>query len=74
MAAGGPAEAAGLKPGEIITAVDGISVAGEARYDAAEHIAGEEGTSVTLTIRGNGGESREVTLGAGQHSHRPGVL
>lgn len=62
VAAGGPAEAAGLKPGEIITAVDGISAAGEARYDAAEHIAGEEGTSVTLTIRGNGGESREVTL------------
>ena len=36
--AGGPAEAAGLEAGEVITAVDGVSLAGEARYEGANLI------------------------------------
>ena len=36
VAAGGPAEEAGLLPGEVITAVDGTSLAGEARYEGAD--------------------------------------
>lgn len=60
--AGGPAEAAGLQSGEVITAVDGFSLTGEARYEGAERIQGEEGTTVTLEIRGTDGESRTVEV------------
>ena len=60
VAPGGPAEAAGLLPGEVITAVDGQSLAGEARYEGADLIQGEEGTAVTLTVRGTDGTERTV--------------
>jgi len=59
---GAPAEEAGLRPGEIITAVDGVSVAGEARLDASGRIQGEAGTRVELTLLGPDGTSREVTV------------
>lgn len=58
---GGPAEAAGITVGDIIIAVDGTSVAGEARERATELITGEVGTSVTLTLLGSDGSTREVT-------------
>lgn len=58
---GGPAEAAGIMVGDIIIAVDGASVAGEAREHATDLIAGEVGTSVTLTLLGSDGSTREVT-------------
>ena len=51
---GGPAQAAGLLPGEVIT--------GEAAQSAADLIRGEEGTQVTLTVLGTDGTEREVTL------------
>lgn len=60
--AGGPAEEAGLEPGEIITAVDGTSVAGDARYDATGLIQGEKGTDVVLTLLAPDGSEREVTV------------
>lgn len=59
---GGPAEQAGLLPGEIITAVDGISLTGDAVYDGASLIQGEEGTQVVLTVLDSAGASREVTV------------
>ena len=59
---GGPAAEAGLKAGELITAVGGQSVAGEARYDATGLIQGEEGTTVVLTVRDAAGAEREVTV------------
>ena len=62
VAAGGPAEAGGLVPGEVITAVDGQSLAGEARYEGADLIQGEAGSTVTLTVRAADGTEREVTL------------
>lgn len=58
----GPAQKAGLKPGEIITAVDGSSLAGEARQGGAELIQGEEGTTVKLTLLSEAGESRETEV------------
>ena len=57
-----PAREGRLLPGELITAVDGVSVAGEAREKGADRIQGEEGTTVTLTVLSRAGESREVTL------------
>ena len=62
VTAGGPAEAAGLQSGEVITAVDGFSLAGENRYQGAEHIQGQEGTTVTLEVLGSGGETRTVEV------------
>lgn len=59
---GTPAGEAGLLPGEIITAVDGASVAGEAQETGADRIQGEVGTDVTLTLLNENEESRQVTL------------
>ena len=59
---GGPAEAAGLLPGELITAVDGTSLAGEARYEGADLIQGEAGTTVTLEVLGADGGTRAVEV------------
>lgn len=58
---GGPAEQAGVLAGDVITAVDGESIAGEARYEGADRISGEAGTQVTLTLLGEDGSVREVT-------------
>lgn len=62
VTAGGPAEAAGIQTGEIITAVDGFSLAGDARYEGADKIQGEEGSTVSLEIRGADGQTRTVEL------------
>ncbi|WP_130868888.1 S41 family peptidase [Intestinimonas massiliensis (ex Afouda et al. 2020)] len=59
---GGPAEQAGLAAGEIITAADGTSLAGDARYDGASLIQGEEGTTVSLEILGTDGTTRTVEV------------
>ena len=58
----GPADRAGLLPGEVITAVDGFSLAGEAQQEGAQRIQGESGTTVTLTIVGEGGEERQTEV------------
>lgn len=57
----GPAQQAGVKAGDVITHVDGTSVAGDARYEATDMIAGEEGTQVELTLLGEDGATRTVT-------------
>lgn len=57
---GGAAEA-GLQPGELITAADGHSLAGEERYNGPELIQGEEGTGVELEVLGADGTVRTVT-------------
>ena len=61
VTAGGPAEEAGVRAGDVITAVDGEGIAGEARYAASERITGEEGTQVALTLLGEDGAERTVT-------------
>lgn len=50
VTAGGPAEAAGIVVGDIIVAVDGVSIAGDARETAVDLITGEVDTQVTLTL------------------------
>lgn len=57
-----PAAEAGLAAGEIITAVDGQSIAGEDRYEGGQAILGEEGTPVSLTVETPVGAVREVSL------------
>lgn len=59
---GGPAEAAGLLPGEIITAADGKDLTGENAANGTSYIQGEEGTQVILTVLDANGVSRDVTI------------
>lgn len=58
----GPAWQGGLVPGEIITAVDGFSLAGEAQQEGTVRIQGEAGTTVKLTVLNEAGEERQVEL------------
>jgi len=62
VAEDGPAAQVGLRSGDLITMVDGVSVAGEARYDAVERIQGEVGSQVTLTVLDTAGTAREVVV------------
>ena len=57
----GPADRAGVIAGDVITAVDGESVAGDARSEATDKVKGEEGTKVILTLLGEDGSTRDVT-------------
>lgn len=62
VAEGGPAEAAGLLPGEIIVAADGHDLTGENVSGATAYIQGEEGTAVALVVLDEKGISREVAV------------
>lgn len=68
---GGPAEEAGLAAGETILSADGTSLAGEARYDGASLIQGEEGTTVTLEILGLDGAVRTVEVQRAEMENDP---
>lgn len=51
---GGPAEAAGVLAGDLITAVDGAAIAEIGTGEATNRIRGEEGTTVVLTLERKG--------------------
>ncbi len=60
---GQPAAKAGLLPGDVIIAVDGVPILGKGIYEAIGLIRGPEGTQVTLTIERPGQEgSFDVTI------------
>ena len=60
---GSPAEAAGLKAGDIILSVDGQTTDGRDLDEVAAWIRGEAGSTVALTIRsGPDGPERELSL------------
>ena len=58
---GSPADRGGLEPGDVITHVDGRSIAGSSSEQSTTKIKGPAGTSVKLTVRSNG-RTRQVTL------------
>jgi carboxyl-terminal processing protease len=51
---GSPAEKAGLRPGDVIAAVDGASIDGATIDEARDQIRGRKGTEVVLTIEREG--------------------
>jgi carboxyl-terminal processing protease len=53
---GSPGDRAGLKPGDVITHVDGKDIRGMALMDAVLLIRGPRGTGVTLTVKRQGVE------------------
>lgn len=59
---GGPAEGAGVVPGDAVVSVDGEEVADLSLDEVAQRILGEEGTEVTVGILPESGELRELTL------------
>jgi carboxyl-terminal processing protease len=56
-----PAARGGLKPGDVITHVNGRPIAGESSAESTTRIKGPAGTSVRLTVR-SGGRARDLTL------------
>jgi carboxyl-terminal processing protease len=58
---GSPAEAAGLRPGDQILAIDGQPTTGESVSSLVYVVRGEAGTDVTLTIRRDD-EEMEITV------------
>jgi carboxyl-terminal processing protease len=60
---GSPAQKAGLKPGDIVLEVNGQDTTGLNLLQVVKHIAGPEGTKVTLTILSpDTGLTKEITL------------
>ncbi len=60
--AGTPAEAAGIRPGDVILKVDGKSTEGWTLEEASRHIRGPEGTPVTLRVRHPDGKVEDITI------------
>jgi len=57
-----PAEKAGIRPGDIIRAVDGESTEGWSVADGVKRIRGEGGTEVTLTIEHGDGKTEDIVV------------
>ena len=58
----GGADQAGIRKGEYFVAVEGMSLCGEDGWTNKNLIGGEAGTEVTLTVRNDRGEEREVRV------------
>ncbi|GIL56948.1 hypothetical protein Vafri_12225 [Volvox africanus] len=59
-AEGGPADRAGVRPGDVILAVDGKPTTGISLYEASDLLQGPPGTSVTLQVRSNGNDGKPL--------------
>lgn len=53
---GSPAEAAGLRPGDLIIAIDGVDMTGTPPEEARQKVIGPAGTTVTLSVAREGQE------------------
>jgi carboxyl-terminal processing protease len=57
---GFPADQAGIKPGDIIKKVNGVSLKGLTSEKVSDRLKGDPGTPITLTVEQNGKESEYV--------------
>ncbi|MDX1570171.1 MAG: PDZ domain-containing protein [Xanthomonadales bacterium] len=67
---GGPAEKAGLNPGDVIVAIDGVDLAGSDAVDRARALLDDmqEGDRYTLDVRTGEGQERTLTVEAEMHT------
>jgi C-terminal peptidase prc len=64
VAPGGPAESAGVRPGDVIVGADGKDLSGADTPSLAASLGGPAGSILSLTIdRGDGPQSLEITRG-----------
>ncbi len=63
---GSPAEAAGVKSGDAILEIDGVSTAGITIPDAVSKIRGDSGTAVTLKLYRDGQDPFDLKITRGQ--------
>jgi carboxyl-terminal processing protease len=68
-----PAARAGIRPGDLITNLNGTSTQGLTLQEAVEQMRGERGTSIRLTIRREG-EPRPVEISITRDVIRPQVV
>ena len=68
-----PAARAGIKPGDMITHLNGNSTQGLTLQEAVEQMRGERGTSIRLTVRREG-EARPIELSVTRDVIRPQVV
>ena len=68
-----PAARAGVKPGDLIIALNGNSTQGLTLQEAVEQMRGERGTAIRLTIRREG-ETRPIELSLTRDVIRPQVV
>ena len=57
-----PADKTGLKPADVITKIDGVSVDGSTVDDAVAKVRGAKGTSVVLTVVRKGAAAIDITI------------
>jgi len=69
---GSPADEAGLRTGDVVTAVDGEPTVGEDLDAVVERVRGEAGTPVVLTVRSGGdGPERDIRIVRGDVQIEP---
>lgn len=64
---GNPADVAGLRPGDRVLRIDGEDITGLSLADAIQHLRGEPGTVVGITVE-RGGDTIELTITRGEIS------
>ena len=69
-----PAIAAGVKPGDIVLAVDGFNTKGQALDEVERRIRGQIGTRVTLVLRSAKGDSKRAVTITRARVHVPSAV
>jgi carboxyl-terminal processing protease len=67
---GSPAEAAGVKSGDVILSVEGMPSRNQSLWEIEAHLSGPEGSASSLRLL-RGGDEREVTVRVARKAYQP---